>query len=129
MYKGSTRSSAQSFIYKGSTRSSTQSFMYKGSTRSSAQSSIRSSTRSSTYRGFTRSSTYRGSTRNSTSGPRYIPNTAIFTTSFHQIRCAHLISLQSPPTVHSNCSEQRPRRTTKGVRYNYYVQLVAIKRD
>src|SRR6266705_3650302 len=134
MYKGFARSSAQSSI-----RSSTRSSTYRGFTRSST---YRGFTRSSTYRGFTRSFTYRGSTRgsarsstyggstrNSALGPRYIPDTAMFTTSFHQIRCAHLISLQSPPTIHSNCSEQRPRRTTKGVRYNYYVQLVAIKRD
>jgi hypothetical protein len=113
--------------------------MYKGFTRSSAQSSIRSSTRSSMYKGFTQSSTYRGSTRgsarsstyggftrNSASGPRYIPDTAMFTTSFHQICCAHLISLRSPPTIYSNYSEQRPRRTTKGVRYDYYVQLVQL---
>src|SRR6266700_2663217 len=154
MYRGSAESFAQSSIrsytrystYRGSTRSSTykgftRSSTYRGSTRSSmykgsAQSSTRSSARSSMYKGFARSSaqssirssarssTYGGSTRNSASGPRYIPDTAMFTTSFHQIRCAHLISLQSPPTIHSNYSEQRPRRTTKGVRYNYYVQLV-----
>src|SRR6266550_684774 len=99
-------------MYKGSARSSAQSSTYRGSTRGSA-----------------RSSTYGGSTRNSASGPRYIPDTAMFTTSFHQIRCAHLISLQSPPTIHSNYSKRRPRRTTKGVRYDYYVQLITIKRD
>src|SRR6266571_2124439 len=122
MYKGFTRS----FTYKGFTRSS----MYKSFTRSSMYKGF---TQSFTYKGFTRgfarSSMYGGSTRNSASGPRYIPDTAMFTTSFHQICCAHLISLQSPPTVYSNCSEQCPRRMTKGVRYDYYVQLVAIKRD
>src|SRR6266571_5143947 len=99
MYRGFARSSVQS-----SSRSSTRSFTYKGSTRSF--------TRSSTYRGFTqgfaRSSTYGGSTQNSASGPRYIPDTAMFTTSFHQICCVYLISFQSPPTTYNNYSERRP---------------------
>ena len=45
----------------------------------------------------------------------------------NSLRASDLVWL--PPTVHSNCSVRRPGCTTEGVRYNYYVQLVVIKRD
>ncbi len=65
-------------------------------------------------------------------------HTAIFMTSFHPPCARDLNSLRASnfASIATNCIQQLqrtaswlPRRTTEGVRYNYYVQLVAIKRD